>query len=318
MEEGVPFVRPHFYALLLAPLSWLPYPTAFGLWIFSQAALLVGCWVWGRRRLGPDSLIFSALYFPPIAGIFNGQDCVFLAVIAIAAYTWAEKGRDLQSGLILGLALFKFHLVVFVPLAMLLQRRPKMLLGFAITGATEVLLSLLLGGRVGIEKYIALLTNTDLSRLSPVPQKMLNVYAIGANFGIDHLAVKIAGALLVAALVVVAVRSGPLWRWMAAAMAGSILAVPHVYAYDATILLPFLLLTIIRSKDPYSRILATTYSVPLPFVAFSIGVPWGFVPALVLLCLLAALARESYMEGRANNPAETGGLASPEKAESLG
>ena len=106
LDEVVPFVRPHFYALVLAPLSWLPYTTAFGTWILLQTALLVGCWIWGRRRFGPDSLIFAALYFPTVGGILNGQDCVVLTVIAIAAYTWAERGRDLASGLVLGLALF--------------------------------------------------------------------------------------------------------------------------------------------------------------------------------------------------------------------
>ena len=298
VEEVVPFVRPHFYALVLAPLAWLPYTTAFWTWILLQTALLVGCWVWGRRRFGPDSLIFAALYFPTIGGILNGQDCVVLTVLAIAAYTWAERGRDIESGLILGLALFKFHLLVFVPPAMLLQRRPRMLLGFAVSGGLTALVSPLLGGRLGIENYVALLTNKDLARLSPAPERMINIHALGANFGIDHIALKIVAVVLVAILVVIAVRSAPLWRWMAAAIAGSILAVPHVYAYDAGILLPLLLLTVFRSKDPYSRFLATTFLVPLPFVSLSIGPPWTLIPALVLFSFLAALARESYLESR--------------------
>ena len=300
LDEVVPFVRPHFYALVLAPLSWLPYTTAFWTWIVLQTALLVGCWIWGRRRFGPDSLIFAALYFPTIGGILNGQDCVVLTVIAIAAYTWAERGRDLASGLVLGLALFKFHLLVFAPLAMLLQRRPRMLLGFAVSGAVTALFSPLLGGRVGIEKYVSLLNNKDLVRLSPAPERMINIHAVGANLGIDHIALKIVAVAVVALLVLVAVRSAPLWRWMAAAIAGSILAVPHVYAYDAAILLPLLLLTVFRSKDPYSRFLATTFLVPLPFLSLSIGPPWTMIPALVLFSFLAALARESYLEGKAS------------------
>ena len=300
IEEVVPFVRPHFYALVLAPLAWLPYTTAFWTWILLQTALLVGCWIWGRRRFGPDSLIFAALYFPTIGGVLNGQDCVILTVLAIVAYTWAERGRDLHSGLVLGLGLFKFHLFVFVPLAMLLQRRPKMLLGFAVSGAVTALFSPLLGGRVGIEKYVSLLNNKDLARLSPAPERMINIHALAANFGIDHIALEIFAVVVVAMLVVIAVRSAPLWRWMTAAIAGSILAVPHVYAYDAGILLPLLLLTVFRSKDPYSRFLATTFLVPLPFVSLSIGPPWTLIPALVLFSFLAALARESYLEGKAS------------------
>ncbi len=128
---------------------------------------------------------------------------------------------------------------------------------------------------------------------------MINIHALGANFGIDHIALKIAAVAVIVLLVVIAVRSAPLWRWMAAAMAVSILAVPHAYAYDAAILLPLLLLTVFRSKDPYSRFLSTTFLVPLPFVTLSIGPPWTAIPALVLVCFLAALARESYLENRA-------------------
>ena len=295
IEEVVPFVRPHFYALALAPLAWLSYKAAFGTWILLQTALLVGCWIWARRLFGPDSLVFAALYVPTAAGILSGQDCVILAVLAIAAYTLAEGGRDLRGGLVLGLGLFKFHLLLFVPLAMLL-RRPKMLLGFAVTGAVAASLSPLLGGRIGIESYISLLTNKDLARLSPAPERMINIHALALNAGIDHIALKIFGIVVVALLVVIAARSAPLWRWMTAAIAGSILAVPHVYGYDAGILLPLLLLTVFRSKDPYSRFLATTFLTPLPFLALSIGPPWTFIPALVLFSFLAALARESYLE----------------------
>ncbi len=297
--EVVPFVRPHFYALVLAPLSLLSYKAAFWAWILLQTALLVVCWVWGRRRFGPDSLIFSVLYFPTIGGILNGQDCVILAVIAVVAYTQAERGRELRSGMVMSLALIKFHLLILLPFAMLLRRRTKMMLGFAMGAAGLALLSPLLGGIAGVESYIALLTNKDLERLSPSPERMTNIHAIFASFGVDNLGLTIVGVALVVALVMVAVGSAPLWRWMAAALAGSLLIVPHVYGYDGGIMLPFLLLTVFKSKDTYSRIIATTFLTPLPFFALMMGPPWTSVPALVLLSYLAALARESYLDRKA-------------------
>ena len=121
VTELVPFVRPHFYALLIAPLSLLPYQAAFWSWICLQAALLGCCWAWARRRFGPDALILCCLFFPTAGGIFVGQDCVFLTVIVIAAYLLHERGWDFWSGVVLGLALFKFHLVLLLPLAMVLD-----------------------------------------------------------------------------------------------------------------------------------------------------------------------------------------------------
>ena len=95
VAELVPFVRPHFYALLLAPLSLLPYDAAFWFWIVLQTALLVACWVWARRRFGPDALIFCCLYFPTVGGILVGQDCIFLTVILIVASVFAERWEGL-------------------------------------------------------------------------------------------------------------------------------------------------------------------------------------------------------------------------------
>ena len=234
---------------------------------------MVVCWVWGRRRFGPDSLIFLVLYFTTIGGILNGQDCVILAVIAViavTAYTQAERERELRSGMVMSLALIKFHLLILLLFAMLLRRRTKMMLGFAIGAAGLALLSPLLGGIVGVESYVALLTNKDLERLSPSPGRMTNIHA---SFGVENLGLTIVGVVLVLALVMVAVGSAPLWRWMAAALAGSLLIVPHVYGYDGGLMLPFLLLTVFKSKDTYSRIIATTFLTPLPFFPLMIGSP---------------------------------------------
>lgn len=48
-----PFVRPAFYALLLAPLALLPYQAAFICWLTAQTLLLAGCFAWALRRFGP-------------------------------------------------------------------------------------------------------------------------------------------------------------------------------------------------------------------------------------------------------------------------
>ena len=72
VTELVPFIRPHFHALLIAPFSLLPYQEAFRLWISLHVALLALCWISVHRRFGPDALIFACLYFPTICGITVG------------------------------------------------------------------------------------------------------------------------------------------------------------------------------------------------------------------------------------------------------
>ncbi len=54
LDALVPFVRPPFYALILAPLALIPFGPAFWVWLGLQTALLIGCWAWAFRRWGPD------------------------------------------------------------------------------------------------------------------------------------------------------------------------------------------------------------------------------------------------------------------------
>ena len=203
---------------------------------------------------------------------------------------------DFWSGVVLGVALFKFHLVLLLPLAMVLRRRRLMFAGFCLSGTVEVLLSPILGGLGGVQQYVRLLQSDELTYLSPAPERMLNVYAIGANFGLDHIALKAAAATLVVGLALFAIWRAPLWRWLGAALAGSILIVPHDYAYDGGILFLPLLLVVFRSTYPLSRFAAATFLVPLPFLGLSIGPPYAFLPAAALLFFLIALARENYLE----------------------
>ena len=301
VEELVPFVRPHFYALALAPLSSLSYRQAFWLWIGGHFVLLLGCWAWAVRRFGADALIYGALFFPTAAGISNGQDCVLMLIVAIAGFHFAERDRWLLSGLVLGLGLMKFHLLLLAPIAMLVQKRCRMLAGFCLTGVAAALVSLALGGFSGALSYVDLLLSKDLPRLSPAPERMINIHSLPANFGIDHTVLAVVLSAAVAALMIVGVRRAPLWRWYSLMLAASILAVPHVYAYDQAMMLLAVWLALFASRDPVTRTAGLFMAAPLAFYGLSIGPPWSAAPALVTLLFVMALVRESVREGRAHD-----------------
>ena len=55
-QQLIPFVRPAFYALMIAPLALLPYHTAFWVWMALQVSLAAICIWWGCRRFGPRFL----------------------------------------------------------------------------------------------------------------------------------------------------------------------------------------------------------------------------------------------------------------------
>ena len=292
-EELVPFVRPHFYALLLSPLALFSLDTALWLWIGLHAAVLVGCWTWAARRFGPDALVLGALYLPTPLGIAHGQDGVFMAAIVIAAYMLASKGRDQAAGAVAALALMKFHITFLIPVGMIIQKRWRMLGAYCATAAGLVAVSALTGGWTGMLSYVHLLQAKDLRRLSPSPDLMVNIHSITANFGIDQPVISAGLIALVVAIMFVAVRRAPLWRFWSAILIGSVLVGPHVFGYDAAMLLLAVWLVVSHAESRPSRVLAAIVAVPLLFFCSLLDTPWPVVPSLVLLAWLSALAWEN-------------------------
>ena len=286
----VPFVRPPFYALLLAPLALFPFGLAFWIWLAAQCALLFGCWAWALSRWGPDALIFGALYLPTALGIASGQDCVVMLAILIATYALSDKGKHFASGAVLGLGLIKFHLFLLWPLALLIQKRWRMALGACAAVAAESLVSLWLSGTSGIAEYFQLLRNKNIERLSPSPELMINVHGLAIHLRMDNLVVRGLLVGVVVLLVAVASRRAPLWQWMAAASAGSLLVPPHVYGYDASLLLLSIWLAIFMSPSKWTRLAATLICTPIPFLMNLAGTPWAAATPIALLLFLLSLS----------------------------
>jgi hypothetical protein len=235
------------------------------------------------------------MYLPTALGIAHGQDCALMLAIVLGTYALSARGQQFRSGVILGTGLIKFHLLILWPLALLIQRRWRMLAGACAAATAELLISLALAGSAGMAKYFRLLRMSDLRHLSPSPELMINVRALALNLaGIDNIA--LTGLLTVAAvsLTVAACWRAPLWRLVAAASAGSLLVVPHVYGYDAGLLLAGLWLVVFESGRESgakgARITATILLTPLPLMLGMAGSPWSAAEPLALTAFLISLA----------------------------
>ena len=289
----VPFVRPSFYSLVLAPLGLLPYGTAFAAWIALQTVLLLGAWAWAWRRFGGDALVFSAMFLPGPLGIASGQDCAVLLALLAGAYELERRGRDKAAGAVLALMLVKFHLVLLWPVALLVQRRWRMLAGFCAAAAVEVAACLALGGWPGAESYVRLLLNKDLDRLSPTPEFMISVQGLAANLGIEGVWFPAAFGACVCAVLVWALRGAPAWRMFVLAPLASLLVVPHVYGYDAALLLVPVWLAIFEGSWPPGRIAATLFATPVPFGFALAGKPYSVVASVSLAAFFLIQAAEA-------------------------
>ena len=309
-DQLVPYVRPPFYLVALAPLSLFSLHTSFWLWIAGHSLLLVACWLWASRRFGPDALIFGALYLPTALGIASGQDCVLMLAIGIGFYHLADRRKDFPAGAVLALGLLKFHLLLLLPLAMLLNKRWRMLAGYAITGSLLALSSIALIGFGGVKQYVSLLQAKDLQALLPSPELMINLNGLMANMRLESAFVLALLVVLVMGVAMIGARGAPLWRWLSVAVVSSLLITHHVYGYDAGIVLLPVWLTMFLSKSLFSRIAALILAAPLVFFAGMAGTPWSILPSLSLLAFLLALAVENYTEQRQAAPTDpsTAGL----------
>ncbi len=291
IDELVPFVRPPFYAILLIPLAWLPFGAAFWAWIATQTGALMGIWAWAFRRWGADALIFGSMYLPTALGIAHGQDCVLVLAIVWGVFLTSERERHFASGLILGAGLIKFHLFLLWPIVLVIQKRWRMLGGACVAVAAESLVWLILAGPDGIQRYFGLLRMSDLRHLSPSPELMIDVSGVLANFGIHSLPAQAALSVLAILMTVLACWRAPLWRMIAAAGSGSLLVAPHVYGYDAALLLIGLWLAIFESgSGRATRVTALIVLMPVPMLLSLAGSPWAAATPLALLAFLASLA----------------------------
>lgn len=294
--ELVPFVRPHFYAALLAPLSLLDFDSALAAWVGLHTALLTAIWLWGARRFGPDALILGAMFLPAPLGIAHGQDGVFMMAVVAGCWALAHKGRDGAAGVVLSLGLAKFHLLLCAPLGLALARRWSMLRGFAAGGAALALVSVALGGWTGAQRYVALLRMKDLNRLSPSPELMINVHSIGVNLGIGGVELSAALVCLVLGMLVAAAWKAPLGRFLPATLAASLLVAPHIYGYDAAMMLPGIWLTCFGAESRFAKMTAGMLAAPVVYFAALAGAPWPALTAVALLAFLASLAAEPWLK----------------------
>lgn len=287
-----PYLRPPFFAVATMWLAALPLDAAFAVWVLIQWGVLLACSLWAARRFGWDALIWAAMSFPAFAAIAHGQDSMLLLGLCVAVYILAEREREEAAGLFFSLALIKFNLWAALPLLMAAGRRWRMLAGFA-AGATGLgAWTVWAMGREGLSDYYHLLTNSSLPKLQPSADLAMNAEALLAAVGIQNPAAAATLSVSVVALGMWGARNAPLWKWTSVALITCLLAAPHVYIYNAAILLLAVWLIYFRSENRWSRILAAIHAAPL--LAFLRLAPHGAAATpLVLLALLATLAFEA-------------------------
>ncbi len=187
---SLPFNHLAFEALLFVPLSLLPYRWAYPASILVNLSLLLISYrllspylpdLRQRWRWFPLCLFLA--FLPAQIALMQGQDSILLLLILAAAYALLIKHRDLAAGVVAGLGLFKFQLVLPFAAIYLLRRRWKLCAGFAGSAIVTASVSAALVGFEQMSHYVrslgsmsvGLTSSADQFRYGIFPGHMANV-----------------------------------------------------------------------------------------------------------------------------------------------
>jgi hypothetical protein len=295
----IPSNRPAFYYVAIAPLSLLPYDAAWGCWVAVQMLSLGGCWLWGLRRFGNRGVLMSFLYPPAVLGIAHGQDAIFMLAIVLASYSLAVKKRSFASGVVLGLALIKPHLVAIWPLALIVQRRWRMLAGFAVSGTAALAAFVATTGPQGLLSWMTLLRNRSIEAQNPAAYRQINAEALSSAAGLGTVGTYVLSAALVVAVLVLLWKA-ELWRLFALAITTGVFIAPHALVYDyAAALLP-LWLAAHQSASQWTRSAAFGLATPIVFTLIGAPPPLSIIPALAVMGFIVVLCWGPWGAGSAS------------------
>jgi alpha-1,2-mannosyltransferase len=291
--ERRPYIRPPWFAYALAPLTRLNLIHAYAVWISLMLAILLSLWRWGSVHFGESALVLAALFLPANLGLCFGQDSAVMLAVLCGFYA-AHRKSPFMSGVILSVGLIKPHLLLLFPLWMILCGRWRMLAGF-VAGASALVGAVTLAiGHDWFRNYLNLLLHGQ-TELGHAPDKMINVYSLAANFGIQSRLFSPALVAIILALAVLGLRNASAWIAIGIAAAGSILISPHALGYDATILLLPIWIVVTRPARKAAIYSALLLCAPVTFLATLAPQPWRCIPALAVFTFFLALVAEARL-----------------------
>lgn len=297
-----PFFYPPPFLLICLPLALTPYLGALAAWLAATGTL---CWLTLRRWLDRSVSMLAAFAFPATFSTLGHGQNAFLSTALFGAGGLMLARRPFIAGLCLGALVFKPHLGLLIPVALLAGRQWRAIAGAAVAVLGLAGLSLLV---LGIDAWRGFLDVSALARAALEqgllgPAKMVSVFAaIRLWHGSVWLAYSLQGVAALAAAAGVAMvfsrqRASPAAG--AALVAAAPLASPYLFDYDlmlSAIPMAWLLSQGLRTGfRPWEKSgLALAFILPLVarLAASGLLLPLGppVTAALFLLVLRRALA----------------------------
>ncbi len=248
----LPYFHPPYYTLLIAPLAYLDYRTAYYamaafnvLLVVALIAILVST---SLRVRGRGWLITAAMvggFFPLFVTVLQGQSDLVVLVPLAGAYAAWSRGRYGMAGAISALALAKPQLLLLIPVLFIARRAWRALAAFAAVLGGLGLISIV---GFGIGPVITYLTSVGTWAITGrLPNTSELVYTDPAVYSLRNILEAVPGGGKVVAFVVLVfllamVALSLSWRPdkprldFALAIAASLVLSPHQNVHDLALL----------------------------------------------------------------------------------
>jgi hypothetical protein len=166
----LPFNHLAYELLLYWPVSRLPYRSALIAWaglnfvlVFLIAWLMKPYTGAIRSATGIPIALYLLAFYPLLYVFGEGQDSLIFLLLVALSLRCAESRRMFLAGLVLALALFKFHLALLIALLVFLLRREwRAVGGFAAAGLLVAGISRLMVGPDIFRDYISMLSQQEV------------------------------------------------------------------------------------------------------------------------------------------------------------
>jgi Glycosyltransferase family 87 len=180
MQGLLPINHPAVEYLLWAPFSLLSYRQAYFAFAGFNVLALAACFVLLRGKVNDDRLLLVALLgFPPVMlTLIQSQDSILLLLLACLAYRAQDES---VQGLLIGLGVFKFALVIPIAMLYLMWRRWRFVSGFLCSSGVLALASILIVGVQQSLLYIKFVFATEYLPATIMPNLHGIIGALGCG-----------------------------------------------------------------------------------------------------------------------------------------
>ena len=280
----IPFTHPPFESVFFVPFSLLPYPYAYLFFL----AFNLACLMFVYRCLRPWTSNLTGIYplfpavmflaFLPVAAVLLiGQDSILLLTLLAGATVLMNQNRELAAGLLVGLGVFRFQLILPIVVLFLLWRGWRFVAGVALVGGSLAGISLWIVGSPRV--YLGVLDKVSSGIWAPIgwiPTLRGLIFALGSGKMPANWLQGLILAVLTAALLLVAWLGRhlkPFDKFLLAIVTSTLVSY-HLLIHDLSILLVPLVVVMDRFLEAETnaasgrvvfRLAALLFAAPLLF-----------------------------------------------------